>query len=495
MTETTLEVGGIQLPALLAGAPTAIDGGVLLPPGAVRIGHPFGATLFYRNGWTSWSPAAWWPLAGPPLRGIEVEDALRRPDEPIHCGHGVGALDERNGNVLLLGGLGMAAPRIAADDRTLIGHAEDDTAPWFLAYGTEEVVFGRYAALLTERLGSRDRRAGNVWCSWYSYYNEITQPLMHQTIDGLQGLPFDVVQIDDGWQPRVGDWEAGPDFPAGMAALAEHIGDRGFRAGLWLAPFIASADSRTFRERRHLFLRDDDGEPMVAGHNWGGPYYALDTTAAETIEHLVDVFGRVKSWGYDYLKLDFMFAGALPASRARDVPREQAYRDAVTLIRELVGDETYLLGCGVPVIASIGVFDGVRVGPDTAPYWYIRERADDYSSPAARNAVVTSLHRLWLRGAFELDPDVVYFRTRYNLLDEEHRQFLVDLAQVCDFRGTSDPVGWLDANERMALEDFLMHRPRVSRTGRYRFTIDERVVDFGPVISPEHRISDRVLAE
>jgi alpha-galactosidase len=493
--ETMLEVGGLRLPAHLAGVPTAIDGGLLLPPGEVSISHPFGATLFYRNGWSSWSPTAWWPLAGPPLRGIEVEDAQRGPDEPIHCGHGVGALDGHDGNVLLLGGLGVGAPRIASDDRTLIGRAEDGATQWFLGYGPEEVVFARYAELLTERLGSRDRRAGNIWCSWYSYYADIAQPLVHQTVDGLLGLPFDVVQIDDGWQPRVGDWEAGPDFPAGMAALAEYIGDRGFRAGLWLAPFIASADSRIFAERPHLFLRDREGAPVVAGHNWGGPYHALDTTAPETIEHIVDVFGQVMSWGYDYLKLDFMFAGALPASRHRDMPREQAYREAVTLIRELVGDQTYLLGCGVPIIPSIGVFDGVRVGPDTAPYWYNRERADDYSTPAARNALVTSLHRLWLRGAFELDPDVVYFRARYNLLDDEYRQFLIDLAQVCDFRGTSDPVGWLDSEELEALEDFLMHRPRVSRRGRYRFTVDERTVDFEPAITPEHPTSDRVLAK
>jgi alpha-galactosidase len=489
--ETTLEVGGLRLPAHLADKPSAIDGGLLLPPGDVTIGHPFGATHFYRSGWTSWSPTAWWPLSGPPLHGIEVED----PSLPIHSGHGVGALDGPDGNVLLLGGLGLGAPRVGSDERWLTGRAEDAVVSWFLAFGPEEEVFARYADLLTERLGRRDRRAGNLWCSWYSYFADISQPLIRRTVDGLTGLPFDVVQVDDGWQPYVGDWQAGPDFPDGMAAVAEHIGSCGFRPGLWLAPFLASADSRTFQERPHLFLRDPDGAPVVAGHNWGGPFYAIDTTAAESIDHIADVFGRVMSWGYDYLKLDFMFAGAIAGTRARDVPREQAYRDAVTLIREIVGDETYLLGCGVPIIPSIGVFDGLRIGPDTAPYWYNRERAEDYSSPAARNALVTSLHRLWLRPAFELDPDVIYFRSRYNLLDDEHRRYLADLAQVCDFRGTSDPVEWLDADERIALEDFFMHRPHVKRIARYRFTIDEREVDFGPAITPTHRISDRVLAK
>ncbi len=204
---------------------------------------------------------------------------------------------------------------------------------------------------------------------------------------------------------------------------------------------------------------------------------------------------RIASWGYEYLKLDFMYAGALAAPPILDLPREQAYRDAVALIRDVVGDETYLLGCGVPLIPSVGIVDGARVGPDTGPYWYNTQRADDYSTPGARNALVTSLHRLWLRPAFEIDPDVAYFRSRYNLLDDECRQYLTDLATVCDFRGTSDPTGWLDAHERDALEEFLVHRARVERTGRYRFTIDRRDVDFWPAIDPDRRMSDRVLAK
>jgi alpha-galactosidase len=280
-----------------------------------------------------------------------------------------------------------------------------------------------------------------------------------------------------------------------MAALADHLTRVGFHAGLWIAPLIAAADSRIFHDRRHLFLRDPNGKPVVAGHNWGAPYYALDTTVPEARDHLVDLFRRVRSWGYDYLKLDFMYAGALASSRALDLPREQAYREAVALIRDIVGDETYLMGCGVPLIPSIGIFDGVRVGPDTGPYWCNTQRPDDYSSPGARNALVTSLHRLWLRAAFEVDPDVVYFRTRYNLLDDECRQYLTDLATVSDFRATSDPAGWLDANERYALARFLVIRSRVQRLGRYRFTIDGRDVDFWPAVDPGRRMSDRVLAK
>ena len=498
--DTTLDVGGLRLPAHIGGRPSTTDGGLLLPAGEVGITHPFGATGFYRHGWTSWSPTGWWPLTRASWHGPAFEGPLTRssaPSEsqrPLHSS-AVGALEGPDGNVLLLGGLGLGVPRIESDDRTMTGRSEEPKAPWFIGYGPEQALFARYADLLVERLGQRDRRAGNVWCSWYSYFGNITETRIREAVEGMRGLAFDIVQVDDGWQPSVGDWHAGPDFPSGMAALAEHIRDGGFRPGLWLAPFIASAKSRLFHDRRHLFLHDGEGAPVAVGHNWGAPFYALDTTLPETVDHIVEVFSRVKAWGYDYVKLDFMYAAAIAAPRSRDVPRELAFREAVSVIRSIVGEDTYLLGCGVPVIPSIGLFDGVRVGPDTAPYWYNRACANDYSRPGARNAVFTSLHRLWLRDAFELDPDVVYFRTRYNLLDEAHKRYLTDLARVCDFRGTSDPVDWLESDECSALAEFLNAKPQVTQVGRYRFTIDGRDVDFWPAIDPERHTSDGDLVK
>ena len=104
---------------------------------------------------------------------------------------------------------------------------------------------------------------------------------MRSTIAGLDGLPFDVVQLDDGWERAVGDWEANDRFPSGMAATARMITDAGFRAGLWLAPMIALPDSRFAIDRPDLLIQSPDGGPLVAGYNWGGPYYALDTTQEE----------------------------------------------------------------------------------------------------------------------------------------------------------------------------------------------------------------------
>jgi hypothetical protein len=44
--------------------------------------------------------------------------------------------------------------------------------------------------------------------------------------------------------------------------------------------------------------------------------------------------------------------------------RAETYRQALKTIREALGPEVYLLGCGAPQLASVGLVDGMRIGPD-----------------------------------------------------------------------------------------------------------------------------------
>jgi len=156
---------------------------------------------------------------------------------------------------------------------------------WFVGYGEEETVFARYAELLGERLGVAPGKATpRVWCSWYSLYTAIDEDLLERVFAGLDDLPFDVFQVDDGWQAHIGDWQPNEKFPSGMEALAEKIRALGRTPGLWLAPLIVVPSSTTFREHPDWLLRDADGELVSAGFNWGQPLYALDTTHPEVLD-------------------------------------------------------------------------------------------------------------------------------------------------------------------------------------------------------------------
>lgn len=435
-----------------SGPPRRIEGGVVLPPGRVAVLHGLGDALFYRHGQNSWSPCGWRRLSEPPLR---IADPRRRTtaDDPVwddpsrHHSSAVAALQGDDGRVLLLGALGVGTPRLSADRDTLAGWYEDDGAGWLLAYGEEEEVFATYTRELAARLGSSDRRAGNVWCSWYAYYEGITETVLAGDIAALQGLPFDVLQVDDGWEEMVGDWEPNAKFPSGMRALAGRIGDAGLTPGLWLAPFIVLPGSRTARERPELLLRDERGEPVVAGHNWGTGYWALDLSRDDALDHVARLIRRVvHEWDFGYLKLDFINAGTAPGVRQGGMGRERSYRRALELIRRTAGPEVYLLGSGALLLPSLGLLDGLRSGPDVAPMWQ-NYASDDPSDAMARNAVVNTLHRLWHAPLAEVDPDVVYFRSRLNLLSDEQLGWLRDLAVVCGFRAVSDPPGWLRPEE------------------------------------------------
>lgn len=482
--ELLLKLGTLSLPARMTTA-EPIPGGYLLTGAELRFLHPFGATRFYRQGWHSWSPTTWVELATPPTlpqpstRWPQIDDPVAFT-QSIHSGSGVGALEAPDGNILLLGALAPGA-RVEADADLLRGSYSGTAGPWFLGYGAEADLFTHYAALLGDYLGRRGQApAPRVWCSWYSFYNHIGEEPLLATLHSLQGLPFDVFQVDDGWQLDMGDWEANPKFPAGMAELANRIREAGLTPGLWLAPFIARPTSALYREHPDWILRDENNHPVPAGDNWGG-FYALDTTHPRVKIWLEETIRRVLDWGYTYLKLDFLYAGALPGVRYHDLPREEAYRQALTLIREEMGPETYLLACGAPVLPSLGLVDGLRIGPDVAPYWDNEDRScllHDTSAPGALNAIRTSLHRLWLRPLCHTDPDVVFFRTRYNLLNPYQQTLLRDLALIAGFKATSDLPTWLDREEQTALENFLQAQPTVVRQTRYQFTLDERVVDF-----------------
>ncbi|MDR1265762.1 MAG: alpha-galactosidase [Propionibacteriaceae bacterium] len=485
-----IDCGDISLSFSAPGEPRRLGPAeFLFPAGALRLAHPFGDTEFFRHGWNSWSPSGWRRLSQPPLRIghspqrlLTADDA--RNDTPLaHSGSAVGVLAAPNGRCLILGALGLGAPRVGATDTTLWGRHEDPDGEWFLAYGDERAVFDRYAALVGDRLGRGQNRAGRVWSSWYSYYDAIDEALVGQVVAGLDGLPFDVVQLDDGWERAVGDWTPNARFPSGMAATADTIRRAGFRPGLWLAPLIALPASDFVRQRPDLLIQDPDGGPLIAGYNWGGPYHALDTTAAEVQDHLRALCATVRGWGFSYLKLDFMYAAALEGRRRMEIHRERAYRQAVALIRQAVGPDTYLLGCGVPLLASAGLIDGARVGPDVAAFWTNAERPDDPSGVGARNALLASVHRAWWGGVFETDPDAVYFRRSRSLLDADQRQALQDLATVLGFKSTSDAPAWLAPAERAELRAWLEARETVRQTGRYSFEVDGRSVDLGRFVT------------
>lgn len=440
---------------------------------------------YFFHGWQSWSLAAWGRPKGLPIQKPDIFHPLQVDAEYVRekraNGSWLGAVRFENGEVLLLGALATDT-HVFLEENQISGRSEAGEIEWFVARGEESAVFAAYAHELGIRFGKVEK--GNpprVWCSWYSLYHMIDERIMYETFDELGDLPFDVLQVDDGWQKDIGDWQANADFPSGMEALAAKIRSTGRRAGLWLAPLIAAKSSRLFAEHADWFLRDEHGRLVSAGFNWGQPLYALDTTHPAVSEWLAALMKQVRRWGFDYLKLDFLYAGALRGKRHVDMPREAAYRECLRVLREAMGADAFFLTCGTPILPALGLCDAMRIGPDVAHVW---ERHRDAvllynpTTPGTRNAIRTSLNRLWLSPLLHVDPDVAYFESKENSLSVEQRKKTQAMALVCNFKATSDLPHWMTLEEREALRRFLEHEAVVKRVAPYVYEIDGQRVDF-----------------
>ena len=203
------------------------------------------------------------------------------------------------------------------------------------------------------------------WCSWYYYFTQIDEAIIRENlaqVSALRGdLPLGLLQIDDGYQEDVGTWLSfDPGFPHGLRALAGEIKSAGLEAGIWLAPYILEARSKIKKQHAEWLLRQPNGRLANAGIGWGNLLcHALDLTNPEALEYNREVVHTaVHDWGFNYLKLDFLYAAAVNC-RYQDpsFTRAQVLRRGLELVREAAGEKVQLLGCGCPIGSALGLMD------------------------------------------------------------------------------------------------------------------------------------------
>jgi alpha-galactosidase len=245
------------------------------------------------------------------------------------------------------------------------------------------------------------------WCSWYCFGPRVTaaQVLANLGVIAREIPGLKYIQIDDGYQPAMGDWlETGAAFEGNLQAVLTEIRKRGFEPALWVAPFIAEAGSRLFRDHPEWFVKDGEGAPLrsdkVSFGGWRrGPWYVLDGTHPDAQAHLAEVFRTMReNWGCTYFKLDANFWGAIQGGRFHDpaATRIEAYRRGMDAIRRGAGD-AFILGCNHPIWPSLGLVHGSRSSNDIKREW--KRVADTARQNLMRN---WQNGRLWWN-----DPDAV----------------------------------------------------------------------------------------
>jgi len=346
----------------------------------------------------------------------------------------------------------------------------------YLALGEPVELLDRYSAEAARCMQARPCGTSPVgWCSWYEYYSKVRERDVLDNLELLAEKPWlglQLLQLDDGFQPEVGDWlEVNHKFPRGLAPLAAEVKARGLQAGLWTAPFFASRRSRLFREHRGWFLETGGGRLVDCGYNpvWNRRLVALDPTHPEVRAWLEDSFGQLAAQGFDYFKIDFLFAG-LRRGLHRDPQRSpvEAYRMGVQAVRRGIGEGRFLLGCGAPIGPSIGLFDAMRVSQDVKEEWESRLAAylgRGCGFPSARGALRSNMTRWFMHRRWWLnDPDCLLVRReRTKLCLEQVRTLATILGCTGGMLFLSDDMTRVDP-ERLRLAEAVL--PPTPLTGR-----------------------------
>lgn len=298
----------------------------------------------------------------------------------------------------------------------------------FQASGSGKEVFDGWFKELGITSGAAAKLYG--YSSWYNRYQDINADAIQDDLAGCNTIlkQGDLFQIDDGWEPYVGDWlEADQNkFPGGMKDQADRIHKDGYLAGLWLAPYVAETKSSLYQNHPDWFLQED-GHPLSAGSNWSG-YYALDFDNHEVRAYLKQVFDRIfNEWGFDLVKLDFLFAAAMKPT-ANETRAARMHR-AMIYLRSLCKDHL-ILGCGVPLFPAFGLVDYCRIGPDMSlswdDVWYMKPLHKERISSA--HTIINTVVRHGIDGrAWRNDPDVFLLRKDNIKMNEKQK---MDLARI-----------------------------------------------------------------
>ena len=411
--------------------------------GLVDLGSPAASWRFYKQGWQSWSPTLVLDCSGEDIAtAAPVIDPGTQPEarDGLFVSELMTAIVSTESKRGLVAGFITTADqlsqlRLDREQHTVTASscADGITVPPGGRLSSERLLLDPTTSPLEsmERYGDALGRmmeatpaeeVATGWCSWYYYWHRVTEEHIIANLEELAHrraeLPLEYVQIDDGYQAEIGDWlTVNGKFPHGMKWLADRIHEHRFKAGLWLAPFLMGARSQLYREHPDWAVLYKPGKPYIAIQNWGQDCYALDLTRPEVIKWLGEVFRTVcGKWGFDYVKVDFIYAGAVNGIRYDpNVTRAQAYRRGLEAIRDAAGDR-FVLACGNPIGPSIGLVDGARVGPDIAPHWRPTGNPRDVernrmSEPSALNSIRNSITRWWMHGRlWQSDPDCLLAR-------------------------------------------------------------------------------------
>lgn len=314
----------------------------------------------------------------------------------------------------------------------------------------------------------RQKKAPAVFCTWYYYGLTVTYEDVAENLAQIKekNLPFDVFQVDEGWEVTLGEWEPNRKFPIAMKEVAQEIKEAGMTAGIWTSPFIAHETASVWKSHPQWILKDREGNPCLFHMN-DTVYQVFDITNPEVYPYFTQLYRKLTfDWGYTYHKLDFTRAAVIYEQGDfydKTLSLPQAYYRAVAAIREGMGEDAYFLMCGGLYDPIIGLVDGQRMGADVLSMWRSDINRDGKALPFT---VKQNLLRYYMNRWWNNDPDALMVRRQtkmerglrltLGLLDDEE----VKTAVVNQYMGgglmcSTEPLKTIDEDRLNQLKHIL----------------------------------------
>ncbi len=337
--------------------------------------------FIYSNGYQSWTPSKEYPINGK-IKGLNFipKSVIDKNALDSYGDYGFYHYKNRSGvihshsytyirnasNFTLLGSLDESIGYTIFEHNTKINQItifkdleglEIDTRTVLLdtvILSGEEIVIDDYFNLIKSDHARIDSLFG--YSTGYYYSSNITSRIISTNLQAIKdnSLPFDAFVIDEGHQSKVGDWlKTDPEkFPDGLGPLVSEIHGQDLKAGIYLAPFVASGDSELYLSHPDWFIND-----VKSGMEWGG-HYPLNLELDEVREYLGRVFEHYLNLGFDIFKLDFLYAPGLSAAtktRAMNIDM------AMEFIRDCLKDKV-IIACQIPPFSAFKHADVIQVG-------------------------------------------------------------------------------------------------------------------------------------
>ena len=334
-----------------------------------------------------------------------------------------------------------------------------------------------FAADKAAKYGTRCAKRPAVFCTWYYYGLTVTYEDVKTNLEIMKErkLPFDVFQIDEGWEITLGDWEANEKFPVPMKQVAEEIKQAGYRPGIWTSPFIAHESAPIWQEHPEWLLKDKDGNPCLFPMN-DTIYQVLDITNPATCDYFRELYRKLTfDWGYTYHKLDFTRAAVIYEAADfydKKITLAQSYYRAVKAIREGMGEDAYFLMCGGLYDPIIGLVDAQRTGSDVLSMWSSNINKNGKTAPYT---IKQSVMRYYMNQWWDNDPDALMIRKNetmerdlrltYGLLnDEEVKATVVNQFMSGGIMCATEPLDKITDDRLMEYRRILPVVPGVARS-------------------------------